>query len=414
MSLDINWIIIAIIFTALVIEVLTVVAYVFENHWSFDKPRTRTSRSDVFQGLVPDAYTGVWTAHAISAVTQSSDTVIGAVDPVALPPSQKPRPLPRPAPDDGPFAGFIARFSSWASTFAKRTTVMTKPKHSAGNLETSTPAPTGTRPATGTCITTDSGVITQCPKLKRSLKSSTYLSGVAALQGIKVQAPVDALTRISLVGLAYRSQVLYLLDSCPLPAPPREREVWSHPYIGKSISLSSRSRFIPSSPKRSAPITRNVVATEIISPLAKTKVLKVHEVKKTRISVYQLPPPSVSLSPRAFDQAKPPAATERYVQPLSKAPIKLNVPARLPCYSAPNLAAASYKRHSAKASATSASVIIIPPEPEDWDKKISSKVEVTKTRLELKEPELVSGSAAPPIVDLEPQVSAPIFCISSN
>ncbi|CAE7204374.1 unnamed protein product, partial [Rhizoctonia solani] len=50
-----------------------------------------------------------------------------------------------------------------------------------------------------------------------------------------------------------------------------------------------------------------------------------------------------------------------------------------------------------------ASIIIIPSEPEDWDKKISSKVEVTKTRLELKEPELVSGSAAPPIVDIEPE-----------
>ncbi|KDN38287.1 hypothetical protein RSAG8_09586, partial [Rhizoctonia solani AG-8 WAC10335] len=161
MSLDINWVIIIVVFTALVIEVLTVVAYVFENCWTFDTPRTNTYRdSNAPRGYVSSAYTDVWAANVIGTVEKNhSDTVQRTINPLIPSPGQKPRPplRTRPAnlqstPDDGPFSRFVAVKSSWMSALVSRTTALEKPKHDAGSLKTRA-APTKTELAAGTNTT---------------------------------------------------------------------------------------------------------------------------------------------------------------------------------------------------------------------------------------------------------------------
>ncbi|KEP45165.1 putative transmembrane protein, partial [Rhizoctonia solani 123E] len=205
MSLDINWIILIVVFAALVIEVLAAVVYVFENCWTFDTPRTRTlSGGKAIQDFRPDAYTAVWSSEVIGAVEKKqSDAIQGKVDPLAPSFGQKHQPLPRtrPAnhkstPDNGLLFRCAARISSWMTALAPTATA--KPMHDAGNIETQSPSHTQVEPAVGTCTMTDSSLASQRRHPQDTMSGLACSSDVVAFRGIEVRMPANMSASTSL------------------------------------------------------------------------------------------------------------------------------------------------------------------------------------------------------------------------
>ncbi|KEP45215.1 putative transmembrane protein, partial [Rhizoctonia solani 123E] len=207
MSLDINWIILIAVFTALVIEVLAAVAYVFENCWTFDTPRTRTFHGDkAIRDFVPDVYTAVWTSEVIGVDKKQSGAIQGRVDPLAPSFGQKHRPSPRTGPtnrkltpDNGPLIRVAARISSWMTALASRTIATVKPMRD-GNIETQSPSHTKVEPTVGTCTTTDSSLTSQRHHPQGAMLGLACSSGVVAFQGIKAQTSTYMSTSISPAG----------------------------------------------------------------------------------------------------------------------------------------------------------------------------------------------------------------------
>ncbi|CAE6476109.1 unnamed protein product [Rhizoctonia solani] len=209
MSLDINWIILIIVFTALVLEVLTAVAYVFENCWTFDTPRTRAFHGDkAIRDFVPDAYTAVWTSEVIGVEKKQSDAIKGRVDPLAPSFGQKHHPSPRTGPtnrkltpDNGMLIRVAARISSWMTALASRTTATVKPVHD-GNIKTQRPSRTKVEPTIRTFTTTDSSLTIQC-HLQGVMPGLTCSPSVFAFQGIEVQTLANMSASTSLpIGIA--------------------------------------------------------------------------------------------------------------------------------------------------------------------------------------------------------------------
>ncbi|CAE6432921.1 unnamed protein product [Rhizoctonia solani] len=226
MSLDINWIILIVVFTALVIEVLTAVAYVFENCWSFDKP------SKAFQEFVPDAYTDARTAVTGTDSKQHLDAVQGILGPLSPLSGQRFRPPPpttsaksKSTPGYDLFVASVGRISSWMFTLLA---MATKPKYDAGSLEV--------KPKVRIDATTEESLSTRRLGLREVVPNRIGSSGATVFQKAKAQTPVNTLANVSLPTFIARNGVTSVTTA--LPAATKVLDV---PAVVKSHTPAHRS-----------------------------------------------------------------------------------------------------------------------------------------------------------------------------
>ncbi|CAE6445025.1 unnamed protein product [Rhizoctonia solani] len=237
MSLDINLVIILVVSMALVLEVLTVVVYVFQNYWTFDKPRTYRNGNSC-RGSTPGAYNDVWTMEVIGAVKKYKPYASRRV--VNLPSSSSRRELCAPPrartsglqliPSGDLLYKFVAWLSSQMSTFSSRAASTAKPEHTVGNPETSVLAFTRVEPtiasnsATKNDLTTpridilgtnpkhplSSGpsILHRPKRTQSSMLTRTFLSTTASYNlGNRETATLSATTNVLKVSAVKKSQV---------------------------------------------------------------------------------------------------------------------------------------------------------------------------------------------------------------
>ncbi|CAE6459316.1 unnamed protein product [Rhizoctonia solani] len=202
MSLDINTIIILITSMALVLEVLTVAAYVLQNGWTISKTRLRTYLgSDASKKFVPDAYNNTSASKVANATgkpqSESAQGLANLFPPLSgwklgsphgiRPPNYRFK-LPR-----NPFARLAAWFFSWITTFVSKAG---SSKHVIQNPETPVLDSANTK-STTSIHTRDNDSTNRRVKAQGATLTPSFSTSTFTLQGTKAQTPSNVSASVS-------------------------------------------------------------------------------------------------------------------------------------------------------------------------------------------------------------------------